>query len=118
MVPGATRSFLTAPRASTCASKCRTVTQLDPVRVPEFSRGAACTPERLGMAQVEVDAIFFPKRGHSAARAKAICRACAVRDECLAYAVSLNIEHGVWGSLTPWERRPVKRSAKRASPAA
>jgi WhiB family redox-sensing transcriptional regulator len=57
--------------------------------------------------------IFFPpshferkdEREGREARAKAICRACPVRRECLDYAVRIREPHGIWGGLNETERR-------------
>ena len=38
-------------------------------------------------------------------RAKAICNGCAVRQECLDYAVRIREQHGIWGGLSESERR-------------
>ena len=38
-------------------------------------------------------------------RAKAICKTCSVRDECLEYAVRIREPHGIWGGLNEMERR-------------
>ena len=38
-------------------------------------------------------------------RAKAICAECAVRVDCLDYAVRIREPHGIWGGLTEVERR-------------
>jgi WhiB family redox-sensing transcriptional regulator len=38
-------------------------------------------------------------------RAKAICGECAVRDDCLGYALSIREQHGIWGGLSEAERR-------------
>lgn len=35
----------------------------------------------------------------------AICSTCPVIDECLNYAIDSNINHGVWGGLTAYQRR-------------
>jgi len=59
------------------------------------------------------DGLFFaighseppPVRDEREARAKAVCASCAVREECLAYAVATNAQHGVWGGLGEQERR-------------
>lgn len=37
--------------------------------------------------------------------AKEFCKRCEVRTECLAYALLNGIENGLWGGLTPIERR-------------
>lgn len=36
--------------------------------------------------------------------AKMVCRQCAVRWECLVYALETRQKNGVWGGLTPTER--------------
>lgn len=41
--------------------------------------------------------------------AKEICNACAVREECLAYALAANARYGVFGGLAEDERREVRR---------
>ncbi len=40
-------------------------------------------------------------------RAKAICRSCAVRAECLDYAIRIHEPHGIWGGLNEIERRAI-----------
>ena len=40
--------------------------------------------------------LFFPERGASTRKAKAICRACTVQDECLEYAVEQSEKFGIW----------------------
>ena len=42
-------------------------------------------------------------------RAKAICGECLVSDECLDYAMRTRQEFGIWGGLTPLERRQRRR---------
>jgi WhiB family redox-sensing transcriptional regulator len=48
---------------------------------------------------------FFPEGNESAAIAKAICARCPVKQKCLDYAVATRENEGVWGGLTPPERR-------------
>ena len=64
--------------------------------------------------------IFFAPGGTQEHRAKAVCRSCPVRFDCLAYALKHRVEHGVWGGLTDRERRRVlnRASAERWDPAA
>lgn len=38
-------------------------------------------------------------------RAKAICSACTVTEDCLDYALRIREQHGVWGGLSESERR-------------
>jgi WhiB family transcriptional regulator, redox-sensing transcriptional regulator len=43
------------------------------------------------------------------AEAKAICAACPVRRECLAFALHTGQAHGIWGGMTEPEREARKR---------
>jgi WhiB family redox-sensing transcriptional regulator len=50
--------------------------------------------------------IHFPAHdADGTAAAKRICRKCPVKSECLAYALEHDEQHGVWGGMTPAERR-------------
>ena len=42
-------------------------------------------------------------------RARALCHACRVREECLDYALSVQEPHGIWGGLNELERRRLLR---------
>lgn len=53
--------------------------------------------------------LFFPERGASCEPAKAICRACEVRAECLEYALVHVEKWGVWGGKSERERRRIRR---------
>lgn len=58
--------------------------------------------------------LFFPVSASGPAReqaaaAKAICAACRVRRECLAFAVRTGQLHGVWGGTTEEERAAARR---------
>lgn len=62
--------------------------------------------------------LFFPERGASTRRAKAICGACEAREQCLEYAISNGEKFGIWGGMSERERRRVRRDrivARRAS---
>ena len=59
-------------------------------------------------AQTDPEA-FFPDKGGSTREAKRICQACAVRDECLEYALLNDERFGIWGGLSERERRRLKR---------
>lgn len=47
-------------------------------------------------------------------QAKRVCADCPVREECLRWALELNLDHGVWGGASEDERRSMKRRAARA----
>ena len=74
-----------------------TVTYLplaDPVRKHGWRDRALC-------AQIGGDIWFPEKGGDSGVAAKRVCRACPVTAECLAYALEMGEEHGVWGGMSP-----------------
>lgn len=52
---------------------------------------------------------FFPRRGEDLQPAKAICAACPVRAECLAYAQQDYCTTGVWGGTSDKERKQLRR---------
>lgn len=45
--------------------------------------------------------------------AKAVCRSCPVRQECLRWALDNGQDAGVWGGLDESERRTLKRRSRR-----
>ena len=45
-------------------------------------------------------------------RAKAICRACPVKDQCLEYALETRPEYGIFGGETPSKRRQLVKERK------
>ena len=58
-------------------------------------------------------AVFFPppaferkdEKLEREARAKDICASCAVKADCLDYAISIREPHGIWGGLNELERK-------------
>ena len=63
-------------------------------------------------------AIFFPDRtayrNNDVAGAKAVCRRCPVREECLEVAMDGREKIGIWGGLTPLERANLHRRQRRS----
>jgi WhiB family redox-sensing transcriptional regulator len=62
--------------------------------------------------------LFFPigTTGPAAAQideAKAICMQCAVRVECLDWALATGQDAGVWGGMSEEERRALRRARRR-----
>lgn len=57
--------------------------------------------------------LFFPPttferkddRERREARARAVCNSCAVRKECLEYALQIREPYGIWGGFTESERK-------------
>lgn len=46
--------------------------------------------------------------------ARAVCLSCPVRAECLVHALEQKERFGMWGGLTPIERRRIERKERRA----
>jgi WhiB family redox-sensing transcriptional regulator len=57
-------------------------------------------------AQADPEA-FFPEKGGSNADAKRICARCPIRLRCLEVAIANNYSDGVWGGLSPRQRRAI-----------
>lgn len=79
------------------------VLRLDRAHPPEVSYPPAWT-ERAACGYEDPE-IFYPLRGQSPLPAKQICCGCPVRALCLDEALARNETDGVWGGLTPEERR-------------
>jgi WhiB family redox-sensing transcriptional regulator len=67
-----------------------------------------------GACTRRVDDLFFPSGESEAARAQAdraklICARCPIRQACLSWALANREDQGVWGGLTPKERRTLHR---------
>jgi WhiB family redox-sensing transcriptional regulator len=58
--------------------------------------------------------IFFPERGGSSKKARAVCARCEVTEECLAYALQDqdSLYNGIRGGTSPRERRQLLRDSK------
>ena len=66
--------------------------------------------------------LFFPVSGaaradEQVARAKTICAGCAVRPECLEFALAHGVVDGIWGGTTPEDRQLLRRRRRRAAAA-
>jgi len=59
--------------------------------------------------------LFFPERGASTRTAKAICRECSVRDECLEFAIVSSEKFGIWGMMSERERRKIRKERQIAA---
>lgn len=71
---------------------------------PDWHEQAACAGEKQDL--------WFPKgdKGEVDYRpGRKVCARCPVRETCLVHAMTTNEIHGVWGGLSPRERRTEKR---------
>jgi len=58
-----------------------------------------------GLCLSQEQDIFFPERGASTRKAKAICRTCPVIEDCLDFFVRHEQEYGIWGGVLQNSRR-------------
>ncbi|MGI8796920.1 MAG: WhiB family transcriptional regulator [Acidimicrobiia bacterium] len=76
----------------------------------DFLAGLAATTAALAWQKDAVcrehvaDVEWFPTQGRSAEPARAICKRCLVRVECLEFAIDNGIVDGVWGGTTGAQR--------------
>ena len=54
-------------------------------------------------------AMFFPSDGVGVDHARRICAGCEVTNQCLEYAITEKIDHGVWGGCSERERRRIAK---------
>lgn len=79
----------------------------DPLRWVLAARCASADPEA-----------WFPRKGAPPVEAVLrVCKRCPVRDDCLEFALSNDLDYGVWGGLTAMQRRRLKKK-RRAKDAA
>ncbi len=75
--------------------------------------------DRAACRRIAVE-LFFPPAEQEADDAKSVCAICEVRQPCLEFAIEAGERFGVWGGLTPQERRSLvarRRSRARAAAA-
>jgi WhiB family redox-sensing transcriptional regulator len=58
---------------------------------------------------------FFPRDGGGIEAARRVCAGCAVRAECLEYALDNRLDHGVWGGTSERERQRILRDRRSAA---
>jgi WhiB family redox-sensing transcriptional regulator len=75
--------------------------------IPEWVIYGSC-----GQADPE---IFFPERGWNGREAKKVCAGCFVKDECLAWALEIKPDFGVWGGKSTPERQRMLRERRGAA---
>lgn len=73
---------------------------------PAWVADALCT-------QVDPE-LFFPTRGRQGRATRRVCAGCPVRVECAEYAIGRSELDGVWGGLSPKQRKAARRARRRA----
>jgi WhiB family transcriptional regulator, redox-sensing transcriptional regulator len=82
--------------------------QLPPIVMPAPAASSLREWHGRGLCVGEDPEFFFPSNGDPDTQARQICAACAVRDDCLGYAIGAD-EFGIWGGLDQDERRNMRR---------
>ncbi len=62
--------------------------------------------------------VFFPSDGVGVIEAQRVCAGCPVQAQCLEYALTYRIEHGVWGGASERERRRMLRARRKENSSA
>lgn len=64
------------------------------------------------LCQEYPDVDFFPRSTQGGAVAKEVCSRCLVADSCLDYALTNEIEHGVWGATQGSALRRMRKEVR------
>ena len=102
------RTVGTACRSDTASPAVLVLAQVIATAAPPWASQALC-------AQTDPD-LFFSDSASQTAQAKATCRRCPVRDDCLTHALETREDFGVWGGLDRDERRHLLRRRRDARP--
>lgn len=109
------RGTSTATGGGTSASHSQALVAARGVNVGTAWSSEALIPAEPWMADArcaETDPeIFFVDKGGSAVEAKEVCAGCDVAEQCLAYALRTNETHGIWGGMTGFERRGMRKAS-------
>jgi hypothetical protein len=91
--------------------------RLLPITMPGPPAAALGEWHGRGLCVGEDPDVFFPSHGDPGTKAREICAACPVRDDCLKCATEAD-EFGIWGGLDQQERRNLQRRQRRREAAA
>lgn len=91
--------------------------------LPQLSADLPTGWQQEGLCRAEDATVFFPpvhfehkpEREAREAKAKAICRRCPVRVQCLDWALAVQEPFGVWGGRSEVERKQILAGKLRAS---
>lgn len=83
---------------------------MDDYPLPEYD--AEHTWMLSGVCRDRDPSFFFPSDGIGVEIARKVCATCPVQTDCLEYALSYRIEHGVWGGVSERQRRRILASRK------
>ena len=84
----------------------------DVLNIPKWYSKAACNT--VLYPELNADE-WFPERGSSTKKAKAICNQCPVQEPCLEQALQRGERFGIWGGKSERERRAIRKERKMAT---
>lgn len=84
------------------------VTKIDLSSLPANPMPPDYWQDRAACYGIDPD-VFFPACEEESGQALAYCRACGIREMCLAWALKNGERYGVWGGLTEQQRRRITR---------
>ena len=85
----------------------------EPLTLAEMLAASVPAWQAEGLCRWRPDINFFPERGDNTRDAKAVCRGCPVRPECLEYALDNGDKFGIWGGMSERERRRLRQAHNR-----
>lgn len=104
---GKTKQFQPRPNG-TKPTHCRYCRRIEISRQPRVRVPQVVIDEGTCNQIGDVD-LFYPDKGGSNKKAKAVCAACPVRVQCLQYALEAGEQFGIWGGLSEQERTALRR---------
>lgn len=81
-----------------------------PAALPEWPGAACAAPEAEGLVWVPESEMRLPEDRANVRACKAVCGGCALRAQCLAWALA-HTEAGIWGGTSTEERRQMRAGA-------
>lgn len=72
-----------------------------------------CHQPQFGLSGYALTSLFYSEEEADIAAAKDICSACDIRAMCLETALAFKEPEGVWGGMSPMERRSILRKRRK-----
>lgn len=85
-----------------------------PLSLPAYTPDNWNWHERAMCKDVDQELFYYPDEERGSTKnarihaAKAVCKTCTVKQECLAWAERVPEAYGIWGGLTPEERKELR----------
>lgn len=80
------------------------------MQVTDWMHDGRCSSE-----DGKYNSLFFVDDETHYVEARKLCEGCPVQDVCLDWAIITNQEHGMWGGMSPRQRRTYKKRSRAAA---